>query len=243
MRILLRDHVNKGFTELSSLLQDVFDFDPFDNSASRTMFTSFVYPSRSLPISRSFSLCASLSFSRFRSKRTNQRSLEALLHPATRSHACQYRVDTLVRSTLILFTRLPSSLSAAVVAGPDSFRKMEPSSVLSNGLPRCIARLQNPFRFLFGEIDREIFLFNFMIFNFFICKVVHSFRRMDSSIDVFWQVKRLENPLKFLCKRQVNEFLHNIHNIHKINQIAVTNIFLYLKIAVINIFLYLKIDQ
>lgn len=156
MRILLRDHVNKGFTEPPSLLQDVFDFDPFDNSASRTMFTSFVYPSRFLPVLRSFSLSlslfASLSFSRFRSKRTNQRSLEALLHPATRSHACQYRVDTLVRSTLILFTRLPSSLSAAVVAGPDSFGKMDPSSVLSNGIPRCIARLQNPFRFLFEKL-------------------------------------------------------------------------------------------
>lgn len=60
------------------------------------------------------SLCLSfrpLSFSRFRSKRTNQRSPKTLLHPVTRSHACQYRVGTLVRSTLILFTRLRSFFS------------------------------------------------------------------------------------------------------------------------------------
>lgn len=42
------------------------------------------------------------------SKRTNQRSPCALLRPASRGHACQYRVDTLVRSTLILSTRLLS---------------------------------------------------------------------------------------------------------------------------------------
>lgn len=157
MRILLRDHVNKGFAVPSPRLYDVFGFDPFDNSASQTPCS----PALSLRLalfllhraSLSPSLSPSLSFSRFRSKRTNQRSLEALLHPATRSHACQYRVDTLVRSTLILFTRLPSSLSPVLVAGPDSFRKMDPSSVLSIHLLRCIPRSTN---FLLFLSPREI---------------------------------------------------------------------------------------
>lgn len=59
------------------------------------------------------SLFLFLSFFQLREplERTNQRSFETLLHPAARSHACQYRVGTLVWSTLILFTRLPSFLS------------------------------------------------------------------------------------------------------------------------------------
>lgn len=57
----------------------------------------------SLPI---FSLYLSLSLPFCRFQFEENQSAIPLLRPASRGHACQYRVDTLVRSTLILFTRL-----------------------------------------------------------------------------------------------------------------------------------------
>lgn len=187
MRILLRDHVNKGFTEPPSLLQDVFDFDPFDNSASRTMFTSFVYPSRFLPVLRSFSLSLSLCFSVFQSIpfEENQSAI-----PRSPLAPCN------PQPRLPIQGRYPRQIDPYPFYPPSFFslcrRCCWTRFIRQNGsflcsfqwYPSMHCSFIESFQISLREINRDILLFNFIIFNFFMWKV-DSFRGMVSSTDVF----------------------------------------------------------
>lgn len=125
MRILLR--LNKSVV-----------YPPFESRKKRGREHTLSSPSTfQLHRSRVHEISRSLSQSIPLGENQSATPRKTLLHPATRSHACQYRVGTLVRSRPLSF--LPAFLLFSSLAGPNSFRKMDSTLVVpTSDDPPCL---------------------------------------------------------------------------------------------------------